>query len=39
MNDTEKYKNYAKESMINHINRTYYDKNVISHKESLKTIK
>jgi tryptophan halogenase len=36
---SEKYKNHAKESMINHINRTYYDKNVMSHKESLKTIK
>ena len=36
---SEKYKEYAKESMLNHINYTYHNKNVISHKESLKNIK
>jgi tryptophan halogenase len=30
------YKNYIKESMINHINYTYHNKNIISHKENLK---
>jgi hypothetical protein len=30
------YKNYIKKDMINHINYTYHNKNIISHKENLK---
>ena len=36
---SETYKNYAKDSMTDHINYTYYNKSVISHKECLKNIK
>ena len=36
---SEKYKNYTKKNMTDHINYTYHNKNVISHKESLKNIK
>ena len=36
---SEKYKNYTKENMTDHINYTYHNKNVIGHKESLKNIK
>ena len=35
---SEAYKDCAKENVTNHIQHTYYNKNVMGHKESINAI-